>query len=146
MKMKHLKKFEELEYTSTEKRDYQSKIDSIVDSFATMVEFKKFDRLVNEKPTLKINVNIDDSVDSTLAMNFSEISINIYKNDDGKFLYIYKPGNGWSFTKNSIDGIMRMITKSKDYLDMSESEFNKVLVVLSNMVDIDDHIRKDISL
>lgn len=144
--MKHLKKFEELEYTSTEKRDYQSKIDSIVDSFATMVEFKKFDRLVNEKPTLKINVNIDDSVDSTLAMNFSEISINIYKNDDGKFLYIYKPGNGWSFTKNSIDGIMRMITKSKDYLDMSESEFNKVLVVLSNMVDIDDHIRKDISL
>ena len=143
--MKHLRKFEELEYTPTERSDYQSKVDSIVNNFAAMVEFKKFDQLVREKPTLKINVNINDSSESTLSMRFKEISIKIYKNDE-KFLSIYKPGNGWVFTKESVDGIMRIIGKSKDYLDMSESEFNNISSILSRMVDVDDNINKDIAI
>jgi len=144
--MKHLKKFEELEYTSAERNQYQSKIDSIVDGFATPISISKYDREVTETPVLKVGVNINDSESSTLSINLNEIQFRIYRSQYRRVLSIYKPGNGWILTNESIDGIYSIIKKCSNYLSLSESELNNIYKVLRKLSGDENHISMDYNI
>jgi hypothetical protein len=144
--MKHLKKFEELEYTSTERNQYQSKIDSVVDGFAKPIIISKYDAEVTETPVLKVNININDPESSTLSMNFKEIQFRIYQSQSGRSLSVYKPGNGWILTNESVDGIYSIIKKCSNYLSLSESELNNIYKVLRKLSGDENHISMDYNI
>lgn len=144
--MKHLKKFEELEYTSGERNQYQSKIDSIVDRFAKPVKMMKFDKEVIETPRVKVNVNIDESEDSTLSIKFSDVAFKVYSNDSDRFLSVYKPGNGWLLTNDSVEDIYGIMQRCSNYLSLSESELNNIYKALKRLVNDGEHIVKDFNV
>lgn len=144
--MKHLKKFEELEYTSDEKREYQSKVDKIVDKFVKPIKMLKFEKEVIESPRVKLNINIDDAKDSTLTINFEEITIKIYPGVHQKVLSIYKPGNGWVLTSESVEDIFSIISKSSHYLDLGYKDLDNIHKILLKLVNNEDHIIQDWSI
>ena len=142
-KMKHLKKFEELEYTSSEKSQYQSKVDSIVDRFAKPIKIMKFDKEVVETPRVKVNVNIDNSEESTLSINFKEVSFKIYQGQSGRDLSVYKPGNGWILNNESVEDIYSIIERCSNYLALSEKELSNIYNSLRRLINNEDHIVQD---
>jgi hypothetical protein len=144
--MKHLKKFEELEYTSTEKRDYQSKVDSIINNFLSPIEFMKFDKSVKDQPRVKVNVDITDSEESTLTINFGECSVRIFTGDKGRVISIYKPGNGYVLTRNTIEDLFKLVNRVSNYLGLSESSLDKIYKILSRFINNENHINQDFSI
>lgn len=144
--MKHLKKFEELEYSPAAKSEYQKKVDSIVDKYAKPITMLKFNKKVVETPVVKLNVDIDDAKDSTLTIKFSEISIKIYPGDKRQVLSIYKPGNGWVLTQESVEDIYSIISKTSHYLNMGEKDLDNVHKILLKLVGVEDNVNQDWSV
>jgi hypothetical protein len=140
--MEKLKKFEEFEYTSSEKNQYQSRVDSIVDKFARPIKMMKFEKEIVETPRIKVNVNIDNSEESTLSIKFDEISFKIYQGQSGRELSVYKPGNGWKLTHDSIEDIYSTIKRCSNYLSLSEKELSKIYNSLRILINNEDHIVK----
>ena len=145
--MKHIKKFEELDYTDSERRQYQQKVDKIVDGISKSIEYQKYDKTLSDKARIKVNVNLEDSEQSDLTIRFAECMIKVYySTSDEKTISIYKPSNGYVFSQNTVEDIYSIINKVSHYLSLSDKNLEKIHSTLRRIVSSEDHINQDVKI